>query len=91
MNEPEVPAERVLWAAGTTTIATAAATWAGLHDQVMGGRSEGSAQPHAGDGVAPAHVLFSGQISTENGGGFASYRLRWPAPVVVGSARIALR
>ena len=87
MNEPKIFTERVLWAAGppaTTPI------WAGLHDQVMGGRSEGSAQPRTGNGVEPDHVLFSGQISRDNGGGFASFRLRLSAPVVVGSAHAAV-
>lgn len=91
MNQPDTSAERALWCAAP---ADATATWAGLHDQVMGGRSEGSAQPKAASQSAPAHVLFAGQISRDNGGGFASYRLRLSTPLVIGAARavvLALR
>ena len=90
MNKPDTSLERVLWAAGPEPTNP---TWEGLHDQVMGGRSEGTAQPEPGDGVEPADVLFSGQISRDisrdSGGGFASFRLRVPAPVVMGSAHAA--
>jgi len=91
MNESEASKERVLWSASTPS---SGPIWAGLHDQVMGGRSGGSARPQAGDGAEPDHVLFSGQISKDNGGGFASFRMRLPAPVVIGATRtvtIALR
>ena len=84
MNPPDTSAERVLWSAAQPAVTP---TWFGLHDQVMGGRSEGSAQPQAGSGSEPAHALFSGQISRDNGGGFASFRLPLPAPVVMGAAR----
>lgn len=87
MNQPENSAGRVLWAA-TQTAATPA--WTGLHDQVMGGRSEGSARSQAGSNSEPAHVLFSGHISRENGGGFASFRLCLSAPVVMGAAQAAV-
>ncbi len=84
MNQPDTSVERVLWSAPAPT---ATSVWVGLHDQVMGGRSEGSVQPQAGSHSTPAHVLFSGQISRDNGGGFASYRMRLSAPVVIGAAR----
>jgi hypothetical protein len=84
LNEPENSAERMLWTAGPPPTAP---TWTGLHDQVMGGRSQGGAQLQTGDGIEPDHVLFSGQISTDNGGGFASYRMRLPAPIAIGLAR----
>ena len=71
MNQPDPSLERVLWAAGPEPIRP---TWEGLHDQVMGGRSQGTAQPEPSDGIEPASVLFSGHISRENGGGFASLR-----------------
>jgi hypothetical protein len=84
VNEPDTPLERVLWAAGPQPTHP---TWEGLHDQVMGGRSQGSAAPQTSDGVQPEHVLFTGQISRDNGGGFASFRLRLSAPVVIGASR----
>lgn len=84
MNPTETPLERVLWSADTPCTSP---TWVGLHDRVMGGRSEGSAQPQSREGVEPAHVLFSGHIRRDNGGGFASFRLRLPAPVVLDVAR----
>jgi hypothetical protein len=84
MNEPENSAERVLWSADP---ASTTPTWTGLHDQVMGGRSEGSAQAQPGNTSKPAHMLFSGQISRDNGGGFASYRFRLPAPLEIGVSR----
>lgn len=87
MNKPDTSLERVLWAAGPEPTHP---TWEGLHDQVMGGRSEGTAQPESGNRGEPAHVLFSGHISRDNGGGFASFRWRLPAPVVVGSAHAAV-
>ena len=83
MNEPDTSLEHVLWAAGpepTTPV------WEGLHDQVMGGRSRGSAQPKTGNGVEPHHMLFSGQVSRDNGGGFASFRMRLAAPLVIGAS-----
>ncbi len=83
MNDSETPIERVLWSARPSPSNPA---WAGLHDQVMGGRSQGSAQPQAGEGTDPDHVLFSGAISRANGGGFASFRLRLPTPVTIGAA-----
>jgi hypothetical protein len=84
VNEPDKSLERVLWAAGPKPTNP---TWEGLHDQVMGGRSKGSAEPQAGDSVEPDHVLFAGQISRDNGGGFASFRLRLSAPAVIGASR----
>jgi len=84
MNETKTPLERVLWSAGPPP---ATPIWAGLHDQVMGGRSQGRAQLQNGDVSAPDHVLFSGLISRDNGGGFASYRMQLPAPAVIGTAR----
>ena len=87
MNQPDPFLERVLWAAGPEPTHP---TWEGLHDQVMGGRSQGTAQPAPGHRGEPAHVLFSGQISRENGGGFASFRLGLPAPVVLGSTHAAV-
>jgi hypothetical protein len=87
MNEHDTSLERVLWAAGPEPTNP---TWEGLHDQVMGGRSQGSAQPKPGDGVEPDHLLFSGEISRDNGGGFASFRLRLSTPVVMGSAHAAV-
>ena len=83
MNDSETPIERVLWSARPSPSNPA---WAGLHDQVMGGRSQGSAQPQAGEGTDPDHVLFSGAISRANGGGFASFRPRLPTPVTIGAA-----
>ena len=85
MNESEASKERVFWSASTPS---SGPIWAGLHDQVMGGRSEGSAQPQAGDGSEPDHVLFSGQISKDNGGGFASFRMRLSAPMAIGATPI---
>ena len=87
MNELDTSLQRVLWTAGPEPTKP---TWEGLHDQVMGGRSQGSAQPKPGDGVEPDHVLFSGQISRDNGGGFASFRLCLPVPVVMGQAHAAV-
>jgi len=87
MNEHDTSLEHVLWAAGpkpTNPI------WEGLHDQVMGGRSQGSAEPQTGDGVEPDHMLFAGQISRDNSGGFASFRLRLGAPVLIGSSHTAV-
>jgi hypothetical protein len=65
MNKTKTPLERVLWSAGPPP---ATPIWAGLHDQVMGGRSQGRAQLQNGDVSAPDHVLFSGLISRDNGG-----------------------
>ena len=44
--------------------------WVVIEDGVMGGRSRGSLRPD-GEG----HGLFSGKVSLENNGGFASIRL----------------
>jgi hypothetical protein len=38
----------------------------------------------------PAHLLFAGQISRDNGGGFASFRLVLPTGVAIGAAQTAL-
>ena len=43
--------------------------WIAVHDTVMGGRSEGGLTRDA-DG----HLVFSGRLSLENNGGFASVR-----------------
>lgn len=86
MNTAASPAERLLWSAS----AAQAPVWQALHDQVMGGRSQGTARPLARAGNEPAHVLFSGKISTDNGGGFASFRLSLPTPAVLGAAQTAL-
>jgi len=87
MKQPEISTERVLWLASSPPTNP---TWEGLHDQVMGGRSQGNAQPQTGDGVKPDHVLFAGQISRDNGGGFASFRLRLGAPVLIGASHTAV-
>jgi NADH dehydrogenase [ubiquinone] 1 alpha subcomplex assembly factor 1 len=78
--------ERLLWSAS----AGPAAVWQALHDRVMGGRSEGTAQPQALSGNEPAHVIFAGQISRDNGGGFASFRLGLPTATPIGAAQTAL-
>lgn len=53
--------------------------WAGVNDAVMGGRSRSRLY------FDPAgHALFSGTVSLENGGGFASVRRQ---PGAVGTAR----
>ncbi len=85
MKMEESPMEHVLWSASTQP----APVWQALHDQVMGGRSQGTAQPHDAGGEEPAHVLFSGQISRDNGGGFASFRLRLPQAAQMGTAQTA--
>ena len=59
--------------------------WIGIHDRVMGGVSE-AALAHAGD-----HAVFSGTVSTDFGGGFASVR-RAPADMALGGhAGLSLR
>ena len=45
-------------------------TWGALDDVVMGGVSASSFQPH------PEGALFTGNVSTDNSGGFASARTR---------------
>lgn len=85
MKMEDPPVKHVLWSASTQP----APVWQALHDQVMGGRSQGTAQPHDARGEEPAHVLFSGQISRDNGGGFASFRLRLPQAEPMGTAQTA--
>ncbi|TVR16483.1 MAG: CIA30 family protein [Balneolaceae bacterium] len=53
-----------------------AAAWQIVNDSVMGGISRSTLQMHK-DGYA----LFSGTVSLENNGGFASVRIRAQAPV----------
>jgi hypothetical protein len=84
MDTPDASPERTLWSAHSTTAPTA---WTELHDRVMGGRSTGHAQPHLGQGSEPDHVRFAGHISRDNGGGFASFRLRLADPARLGEAR----
>ena len=45
--------------------------WYSIHDTVMGGRSSGMASPRSENNS----ILFSGVLSLENNGGFASIRL----------------
>jgi len=45
------------------------AAWESIGDRVMGGRSTGTLS-----GAAGGHAVFLGEISLENGGGFASVR-----------------
>ena len=54
---------------------TSAATWQIVNDSVMGGISRSTLQLHD-DGYA----LFSGSVSLENNGGFASVRTQATAP-----------
>jgi len=57
------------------TDAGVAAGWMPVNDVVMGGRSASSFLPSAGG------ATFAGEVSFENGGGFASVRTaarRWP-------------
>jgi monofunctional biosynthetic peptidoglycan transglycosylase len=57
------------------TAAGAAAGWAPVNDAVMGGRSASTFLPSDGG------AAFAGEVSFENGGGFASVRTgsrRWP-------------
>ncbi len=54
--------------------------WTGVHDQVMGGVSEAGLVP------AGEHASFTGTVSTDFGGGFASLR-RAPAALNLGRAR----
>lgn len=48
--------------------------WSSVNDTVMGGRSN-SRLRHDGH-----HSVFSGALSVENNGGFASVRRTWPEP-----------
>ncbi|MHC4895235.1 MAG: CIA30 family protein [Planctomycetota bacterium] len=59
--------------------------WRPVHDTVMGGRSSGSAAP------SDAGLRFTGVMSLENNGGFASLRRSMPAEALDGSAALALR
>lgn len=86
MMTADTPTERLLWSASAETDSV----WQALHDRVMGGRSEGTAQAQPASGKEPAHVLFSGQISRDNGGGFASFRLALPTAAGIGMAQTAL-
>lgn len=86
MNDENQPIGKLLW----STAVQPAPVWQALHDQVMGGRSQGTAQPQEASNAECAHVLFTGQISRDNGGGFASYRLRLPQGAVIGAAQAAV-
>ncbi|MCE9636055.1 MAG: CIA30 family protein [Planctomycetes bacterium] len=59
--------------------------WRGVYDVVMGGRSDGGFSP--GDGFA----TFSGVLSLENHGGFASIRAGVDTAATAGTSGIALR
>jgi monofunctional biosynthetic peptidoglycan transglycosylase len=48
----------------------AAEDWNPVHDRVMGGRSSGGVEGTGGE------LTFSGEVSLENNGGFASFRVR---------------
>lgn len=54
--------------------------WQAVHDQVMGGLSEGQMRCHNGQAV------FSGNVSLANNGGFASVR-REPRPLPLADAQ----
>ena len=84
MNRADTSADRTLW---TARSASASPEWTGLHDQVMGGRSTGDALLQAGNGSEPDHIRFTGQVSRDNGGGFASFRLRLASPAAIYETR----
>ena len=50
--------------------------WYVVDDGVMGGRSKGSIRQDQ-----EGHVVFAGQISLKNNGGFSSLRYRLPEPI----------
>jgi hypothetical protein len=76
---------RDLWRAATAPPPDGG--WMGLHDQVMGGRSNGRAQLLSTDADRLAHLQLSGQVSLAHGGGFASFRCRLTAPQPLDGAR----
>jgi hypothetical protein len=86
MTTANTSTERLLWSASEEP----AALWQALHDRVMGGRSEGAARPMVPSVSEPAHLVFAGQISRDNGGGFASFRLGLRTGVAIGAAQTAL-
>lgn len=59
--------------------------WRSVHDVVMGGRSAGGLTSGAG------YATFSGVLSLENHGGFASVRAGVDAAATTGTSGIALR
>ena len=56
-----------------------------VNDDVMGGRSSGALRP--GDGVG----VFEGELSLEDNGGFASFRVAVPEGSLAGAARVLAR
>ena len=84
MSRADTSADRTLW---TARSAPASSEWTGLHDQVMGGRSTVDALLQAGEGSEPDHIRFTGQVSRDNGGGFASFRLRLASPAAIYETR----
>ena len=59
--------------------ATSNVNWDYLSDQVMGGVSEGSASLGIDSDSGSAYVQMSGDVSTENNGGFIQLRTRLPS------------
>ena len=60
--------------------------WAVVNDVVMGGRSTADfALNKAG------HAVFSGTVSLENNGGFASVRYRFPAEAIQGYTKAIIK
>ena len=59
--------------------------WVAVNDDVMGGRSQGGAT------IAEGHLHFSGTLSRENNGGFASVRTTGRSYDLSGVAALLLR
>jgi monofunctional biosynthetic peptidoglycan transglycosylase len=59
--------------------------WAVINDGVMGGRSQSTLK------ALPAGAIFSGTVSAENGGGFASVRTTLSNPTAPAGRAISVR
>ena len=59
--------------------------WRPIHDTVMGGRSSGGGER------TPVGMRFSGNMSLENNGGFASLRRSVPDDALSGASALAMR
>ena len=59
--------------------ATSNVNWDYLSDQVMGGVSQGSARLAIDSDVGNTYVQMTGDVSTENNGGFIQLRTRLPS------------
>lgn len=78
--EVQVPVQRML-----ADFARPVSDWEVVLDGVMGGQSSGTIQPSKGGAV------FRGELSTENGGGFASARLALDHAAAAGMSELVLR